>query len=502
MSERALAYSATPRTFGLSWPLLVAALALLAILLGAPSDAVLRDPDTYWHLAAGRWILEHGSVPLSDPFSHTLPGAPWVAHEWLSEIILAGIFRLAGWSGLVVATALSFAATLAYLNRFLLARLEPLHALVLTGLAASLLAMHLLARPHIFVWPLLAVWVGTLVAASEQARRPPWWLLPLLCLWANLHGSFALGLALAAALAVDALVGLPAGQRRVAARHWAGFLGLALAVTLITPWGWHGLLYPFQVVNMEYALQRISEWRSPDFHSLQGLEIWLLLLLALACSGRLRLPWLRLLLVLGLVHLALKHQRHGTVLALVAPLLIAPPLARGWPRGATGNADVLDRLFLALAAPARRGAILVAVLLASLLIGAVLHGARFAPAVANTPQAALRAAQAAQASGPVLNSYGFGGYLIYAGVPVFIDGRADMYGDRLLRRQLEALELRNGDALTQLLADYRIGWTLLEPHTPAVALLDRLPAWRRVYADEVAVVHVRSQPLPTVPAHH
>ena len=146
MSERALAYSATPRTFGLSWPLLVAALALLAILLGAPSDAVLRDPDTYWHLAAGRWILEHGSVPLSDPFSHTLPGAPWVAHEWLSEIILAGIFRLAGWSGLVVATALSFAATLAYLNRFLLARLEPLHALVLTGLAASLLAMHLLAR--------------------------------------------------------------------------------------------------------------------------------------------------------------------------------------------------------------------------------------------------------------------------------------------------------------------------------------------------------------------
>jgi hypothetical protein len=77
-----------------------------------------------------------------------------------------------------------------------------------------------------------------------------------------------------------------------------------------------------------------------------------------------------------------------------------------------------------------------------------------------------------------------------------------MYGDRLLQRQFEALELRNGDALTQLLADYHIGWTLLEPHTPAVALLDRLPAWRRVYADEVAVVHVRSQPLPTVPAHH
>jgi hypothetical protein len=102
-------------------------------------------------------------------------------------------------------------------------------------------------------------------------------------------------------------------------------------------------------------------------------------------------------------------------------------------------------------------------------------------------QAALRSG----AHGPVLNEYGFGGYLIYSGVPVFMDGRADMYGDALLKRQIDALMLRDPADLPRLLNDYRIGWTLLSPGTPALASLDQLPGWRRVHTDAVAVVHVR-----------
>lgn len=502
MTERTLDYPPLPvRTFGISWPLLIAAVSVLAILGGVRFDAVLGDPDTYWHLAAGRWILDHGAVPLADPFSHSLPGAPWIAHEWLAEVILASIFRLTGWSGLVVAAALSFAATLAYLNRFLLARLEPVHALLFTVLAASMLTGHLLARPHILVWPLLAIWVGKLVDAGEQGLRPPWELLPLMAVWANLHGSFSLGLALGGALALDAVLHRPARERRAAAGPWAGFVGLAVAATLLTPWGWHGLVYPFQVMTMTFALDWIIEWRSPDFHTLQAIELWLLLMLGLACAGRLRLPWLRLLLLLGLTHLALKHQRHGTVLGLVTPFLVAAPFAGCWrdARGRVGDAETLDRFFLALAAPARRGALLTALLLGALLIGLVLQTGRFAPAAAQTPETALQAAMAAAPPGPVLNSYGFGGYLIYRGIPVFIDGRADMYGDALFKRQLDALNLRRSDDLPRLLADYCIGWTLLEPDTPAVALLDRLPAWRRVYSDDVAVVHVRTAAWPVSP---
>jgi len=483
----------TIRTFGLSWPLLVAFFALFGVVGSVRFTAVLNDPDTYWHLATGRWIIEHGVVPRIDLFSHSMPGTAWTAHEWLSELVLAGVYQVAGWAGLVVVVALFFAGTLAYVMRFLLARMEPVHALLFTAFTASMLMPHLLARPHVLVWPLLAMWTGTLVNAGERGRNPPWWLLLLMLLWANLHGSFTLGLGLGAALALDAVLTRPPGQRRAAAWRWAGFTGLSVVVSMLTPAGWQGLWYSVQVARMTVALDVIAEWRSPNFNQPQMLELWLMLMLAIACSGRMRLPWLRLLLVLGVAHLALKHQRHLEVLGLVTPFLIASPLALQWhaTKGTGRDAEALDRIFRSLAAPARSGAIAASALLATLLIGFALQSDRYVPAATGRPEAALRAAMHAGAVGPVLNSYNFGGYLIYSGVPVFIDGRADMYGDALLKQYLDALNLHETEVLPKLLTDYRIGWTLLEPGTPALTLLDRLPGWRRVYSDAVAVVHVR-----------
>lgn len=484
---------ASVRTFGLSWPLLVGLLSFFGILFSNRVGAVLSDPDTYWHLAAGRWMLEHGAVPHTDPFSHSMPGTPWTAHEWLAEVALVGLHQAGGWAALAIAAALVFAATLAYVMRFLLARMEPVHALLLTAFAAGMLTGHLLARPHIFMWPLLAVWVGTLVNAGEQGSGPPWLLLPIMTLWANLHGSFTLGLALGTALALDAVLRAAPGQRRAAAWRWSAFVGLSIAAVLITPFGWHGLWYPIQIMNMTVALDVIVEWLSPNFHKPQILELWLLLILGIACSGRLRLPWLRLLLMLGLVHLALKHQRHADVLGLVTPFLIASPLALQWraTQGKAADVEILDRIFQALAAPARSAAIAASLVVAATVVAMTLPSGRLVPLVQSSPEAALQAARQADASGPVLNSYNFGGYLIYNQVPVFMDGRADMYGDALLKRYLDAVTLHEPGGLTQLLDDYRIGWTLLEPGTPALALLDRMPGWKRVHADAVAVVHVR-----------
>ncbi|MCC4115634.1 hypothetical protein LLG90_09770 [Aromatoleum toluclasticum] len=481
------------RTFGASWPLLVALLAFFLLLLNPRFNAVLRDPDTYWHLAAGHWILANSAVPQVDPFSHSMPGIPWTAHEWLSEVVLTSVHDVAGWTGLAVLVAVAFAGTLAYLLRFLLGRMEPIHALLLTALAAGMLMGHMLVRPHVLVWPILAVWVGRVLDAGESRRDPPWSALILMPLWANLHGSFVLGLGLSGVLALDAVLNLPAEYRRKGAVRWACFVGLAVLATMITPYGWHGLWYPVQVSGMDLALKVIGEWRSPDFQRVQILELWLMLVLFVACSGRMHVPILRLIIMLGLVHLALKHQRHMSILGLVSPFLIAAPFAAVWnkTKGAMRDAESLDRIFAVFALPARRGAMAVAGTLAVLLIGAVLQTGRFSPAAESSPEAAVDAAIGAGASGPVLNSYNFGGYLIYRGIPVFIDGRADMYGDGLLKRYMDAMGLADTDALDKLLADYRIGWTLLGTGTPAAALLDHLPGWRRIYADGVAVVHVR-----------
>lgn len=485
--------AATPsaRTFGFSWPLLVWLAALCVLVVG---DSMLLDPDTYWHTAVGNWILERGAVPDTDPFSHSMPGAPWTAHEWLSEVIFAAVHSMAGWTGLVVLTTLIFAATLAGLTRFLLRHLEPVHALMLVALTAGMLRSHLLARPHIVAVPLLALWLAGLVNARDRDAPPPLWLLPLMVLWANLHGSFTLGLALVGAMGLEAaLAGGRDGWRR-ATWQWGRFLVLAVLAALATPSHVHGLAFTFQVMNLGSVLAFIGEWRSPNFQYFTVFEVWLLALLAAALAGRLRLPLVRLLVIVGMAHLSLKHGRYTAVTGVVAPFLLAAPFARHWyaAQKLGNDAALLDRIFAALAKPARAATLGGTAALTVLVLGATLAADPYRPDARITPSAALTALQKAEVRGPIFNAYGFGGYLIYSGVPVFIDGRADMYGEALVQRYVAATEVRSAQDLTGLLDEFHIAATLLEPHSSVVTVLDLLPGWIRLHADETAVVHVRS----------
>lgn len=495
MEDTCTSMSAESRRYGISWPLVIAVLALTGVLTSGLSNALLADADTYWHLATGDWILRNFAVPGADPFSHTMSGAPWAPHEWLSQVIYASVSRYAGWGGLVVLVSALFAWILARITRFLVDRMEPVHALLLTALAAAMLMGHLLVRPHVFGWVSMVLWVGALINATEKQLEPPWWTLGLMVLWANLHSSFVLGLALSIVIALDAVQQQPTERRRMAARHWLSFLALSSLAAMVTPSGWRGLLFPVEVMGMPFSLDVIHEWRSPDFHQPQILELWLMLVLAVACSARLRVPALRLLLLLGLTHLALKHQRQIAILGLIVPFLLAAPFAASRRHSAPSGRDVesVDRLFRALAAPATPNAKMVAAVVSILVMLSTLILGRFEPLVERTPAAAIQAANAAGAKGPVFNAYNFGGYLIYRGIPVFIDGRSDMYGDSLLKKYVSAVSLSGPDALQSLLTDYRIGWTLLEPGTPAVTLLDHLSGWRRVYSDDIAIVHVRSE---------
>ncbi|WP_051242323.1 hypothetical protein [Azohydromonas australica] len=491
-SPAALPAPAAPRTLGLSWPLLVVLATFFGLLVQLPVNKILGDGDTYWHIAAGRWIAEHGTVPHSDPFSHSMPGAPWTAHEWLAEVVMQAVHGAAGWAGLVTLTATALALTLALLTRFLMRRMEPVHALLLVALAAAMSLSHVLARPHVLAWPLLMLWVATLVNAGEARRGPPWWLLGVMLLWANLHGSFTIGLALGAALALDAVLAQPQGQRRQLALRWAAFVALSALAALLTPFGVEAVEFTLHVMSLKVALAAIGEWQSPNFHLLQPFLVWLLLMLGLGLSGCVRLPWVRLLLLVGLVYLALKHQRNIALLGMVSPLLLAVPLARGLKAATSGASDAaaLDRWFRALAQPSRWGARVAGLCVVALLVAGVLPAREPRPEASITPQRAVEAALAAGAQGPVFNDYGFGGYLIYRGIPVHIDGRADMYGDRFLQDTIDAMQLKDRRGFLAFLERHGFGWSLLLPGTPAVALLDELPGWRRVYADDDAVVHV------------
>ncbi len=476
--------------FRVSWPLLIG---VTGLLLPALMGWGLMDPDTYWHIAAGRWMLAHGAVLTHDPFSFTRHGAAWVAHEWGAELLIAWTYGIAGWAGLVFLAAACFAATLAYLLRFLLSRMEPLHALVLAYLAANMMFPSLLARPHALVWPLTALWVGVLVNASESRRSPPWWLLGVMLLWANMHGSYILGLGMAVMLALDSVIEART-ERWDVAKRWLAFIAASFACVLVNPQGYRLLLFPFRLLGMS-SLDYIAEWRQPNLQHLQILSLWLVVILGLAFIGRIRLSLMRNLLLLGLLFMALQHVRNVALLGLLTPFILARPVAALWRRlpSAERNPSALDRGLANLSHRAAPMTVCVALVAAALTAGFALHLRRPHPPEYAAPQAALDAILARGAGQRILNDYGFGGYLIFRGVPVFMDGRADLYGDAFLRRAVEALSLAPGGHLGALLRTYRFSAILLRPSWPAVQLLNHMPGWKRVYVDEGAVAYVRRE---------
>ncbi|HXZ01860.1 MAG TPA: hypothetical protein VEI03_17840 [Stellaceae bacterium] len=466
-------------------PLLVGLAAFARALLDRRS--LLNDPDTYLHIAAGRWLLAHGALPAQDPFSHSMAGAPWVVHEWLAEGVLAFLYDGLGWSGPVLAAAACFALSLALLERRLLPHLGSLPSLIAVALGASLVLPHLLARPHILALPLLVVWSAAIIDARDKAGAPPFRALPVMALWANLHGGFMVGVALAALAAVEATLDRRGGRPvQSEAGRWGLFLLLTILAATLTPNGVAGFMLPFRIIGMSGMKDSFSEWMSPDFHGFQPLEIWLLGLMLLGFSLGLKLPLPRLVLLLGLVHLALQQGRQGELLGLIGPLAIAASLGRQLPTPGAGRTGE--------AAARRASAPVIASIVA---IGLALGAMTLLDPLQRTddrisPASALAAAQRMGLSGPVLNSEPFGGYLIFRGVPTFIDGRMEMYGDRFLRRYLDA-DAGSGPALLGLLRDYAIAWTLLEPSSRATEIMDHLPGWRRVYADAYAVVHARTE---------
>lgn len=447
------------------------------VMLLVLGQRILNDPDSYSHVEVGRWIIAHGTLPTSDPFSFSRHGAPWITFEWLSEVIYAGAYALSGWSGVVVLAAAAIALAFGLFTFFLLRELPPTQTLLMVIAAVILLAPHMLARPHVLVLPVMVTWAAALVRCMDRAGPPPYWALPLLVLWANLHGSVVLALGLIGPVGLEALLREKRSDWPQVILRWLPFTALAVGASCLTPYGPEPLLMPLTTLGLGPALAWISEWRPQDFSHVGGFEL-LLLGGIFALARGVTLPVVRALVVIGLLHFALAQVRNADLLAMLAPLYLAAPLGRKFG-GPTGD----DK------AGSSRGLNLAALGMLIAISGAALaRDLRPAPSI--TPQAAIAAANLAK-TGRVLNDYSFGGYLIFAGIPTFIDGRGELYGGPFIDRYNRAIALVDLADFLKLLDEYNIGATLLAPRTPATAMLDRLPQWQRVYSDDVAVVHKR-----------
>ena len=457
--------------------LLAMAVAVLLIpaALGS-SQTIFNDGDVSWHIATGQWILDHRAIPHADPFSFTWAGRPWVPIEWLAEVFYASAYRLAGYGGVaaLVTAALMALHWIVYANatRFL----RPWIAVAtLVAMDVALIPM-LLARPHLLTWPLLALWTWLLLRARERNSAPPLVAALLMALWANLHGGFVFGLAIAGAFGLEALVA--ASVRPRALRQWLVFGVLCLAAVFINGNGIEGVVHPLRFTQLQ-MLPLIDEWkpsspgRTPFFFAVLALTV------ALIAWKRPRLHWVRWLLLGGLLALALLQMRHQAMVAIVAAMLLPQGFARGDARRGTQNRSP--------GWVAAGGAALLVAMRAILPLSPSDNEANPWKLIAEVPPA-LR-------TQPVLNGYSMGGPLILAGIRPYIDGRGDMYGDKLV---LGFARIAHGDAneFEAAVQRWNISWAIVPNGSkPLIAMLDRTPGWRRIGGDEVGAIYVRDKPI-------
>ncbi|HEX3430256.1 MAG TPA: hypothetical protein VHT03_05160 [Rhizomicrobium sp.] len=451
----------------------VAALAVYAIALYAP--AIFNDGDTFWHIRAGQWMLAHRALLDHDVFSRAFYGKPWITQEWLSEIVMAGSYQLAGWSGVAILTGCAMAATAMLLALYLGRKLDPLPCAIVLVLSIACLMPNYLARPHILALPFLTAWMIGVADAAASRRRPSWFLLPIMTVWANLHGGFIFGLALLGPMACEAIWQSESNRTRMALQ-WGLFSAAAVAAALLNPHGVTGLLYPFELMRVQ-SLAAVGEWQPIDLHQFNTVEISALAAAFFFIWRGIRVSPMRLLVLIALFHQSLVHARYGLLLGIAAPVLLADSLAAAMPRegGATG--------------PVKPQGYVLAVFAAVVL---VCTGLRVAYPLARNdsevaPTRAVASVPAPLASKPVFNNYAFGGFLIFHGVRPLVDSRADFYGDAWLSDYSRVV---NGDpsAVDRMFRKYRVAWTLLHPGDRLVATLDHRPGWHRLFADRYAVI--------------
>jgi hypothetical protein len=446
------------------------AVVLIPAVLGS-SKTIFNDGDVSWHIATGQWILAHHSIPNADPFSFTWAGKPWVPIEWLAEVMFGasyGLARYAGVSALVTAALMALHA-IVFANASRYAR-----ALIAIIPMDFVLVPMLLARPHLLVWPLLAYWMWLMLRAREKGCAPPLASALLMALWANLHGSFVLGIGIAGVFGFEALA--CSSDRARVLRQWVPFGLACLACALVNANGIAGVVHPLRMEDLR-MLPLIDEWKPSNPRVTPFFFAMLALTLALIAWKRPRLMWTRWLLLIGMLGLSLLQVRHQAMLAIVAAMVLPEGFAR--KDGAPARPD---------------GPALAVTAAAALALVAARSILPLTPVENETnPWKLIAAVPGQYRVQHVLNGYSMGGPLILSGIRPFIDGRGDMYGDALVD---DYVRITSGDtaAFQSAVERWDIRWAILPHRARVIGLLDRSPGWRRIASDQAGVVYVKSAP--------
>ena len=461
-----------------------------------------QDPDFWWHLRVGRWMVDNAKLPSVDLFTFTVPDHVWTDHEYLTEALMWFIYSAAGTVGLAIVFGL-----VTWAGFWLIYRQVKRQPFVIVGLG---LALGALAgwpiwgpRAQMITFALTCLelyWIhGYLSGRSRALNFFP----VVMAVWANLHGGWVIGFVWLGVALVAELIGWAWDRSNPAHRRHVRFLAIigaaSLVAVLATPHGFSLYLYPFQTQGSVAQQKLIVEWFSPDFHQIYLRPFEAMVFIVIAGFALRRPSLYQFLLVISGLGLAFQSVRHVALFVAAATPVMIAVYSDYWKELATSRGWKL-RLPARTLFAAITGGVLVLVLGVTLLK----IYSDVSPAVQQKLDASSYPIGAADwlAAHPevgtrMYNQYGWGGYLAYRFYPdpnrrVFIFGEAELMGDPLLNQYNSVQNLRPD--WQSILDQYQVDYIIFNKGEALSNVLATQPEWKLAYQDDVAVIYVRTRP--------
>lgn len=466
---------------------------ILILVLG--NSLPVSDPDVWWHLQVGKDIISNMEVPDSDYFSFSNAGHRWVAHEWLAEVIYYRIYESFGYQGLLV-----FNTLLLLCAFFLLYRTVMFQTGGNTGISAILLilssvlnSVFWMFRPHVPAYLLFVLYIHILYGNCRIRKKII--ALPLLMiLWVNIHGSYIVGLGLLLVYLLSGIFRIHLGKMSLRelggkeVRLMAGVTALTALAVLINPNTYHIVLYPFETIGSGTITSNVEEWLSPDFHRL-GMKLFLAYIL----------------FTFSVVAISYKKVFVDEMVNLVVFTALSLFGARNLALFVFVSIPILARHLSSLIKRETRNFQVPVLNIAALLVLAVLLVMLWPRpgsieehlAQGEFPVKAVQYMKERRLDGNVFNEYDWGGYLIWSRYPdnkVFVDGRADIYADRVIPDYIKITAA--GEDSYPVFTRYNADYVLMRKGQPFIRLLAEHEDWEKLYADETAVLLGRVQGNP------
>jgi hypothetical protein len=493
--------------------------AVWLLLLFAGRSKLFRDPGTFFHTAVGERILHTGCLVRQDPFSFTMYGKEWIAHQWLGECTMALVNRMGGFDGLLAMAAALLALLFGSLARRLAhSGMNPVLGVLLVGMALASSSHHLHVRPHLASILFLAVTYGLLCDYEMRRIRVKrlYWLVPLFIAWTNIHGGVLGGL-LTLLLVISGwtvwkLAGLESPIRRGKDATHLWLLGvLCTATTLMSPYGMDLPVTWLSIVRSPYIRETIQEHASLLTLIEHGDSSAVLIIANLLAFGlfyialifgtkksELRTTWMVPLVWLGLF---LSSNRNGPLFSVVLLIAIADLYPRvGWVNALSAKGSATFRLWDGSVLFLKRSS-RIAIMTVIVAGTAFIYSMAVKPVLESGNWVALdrghwpidhleylvKYEKELGPGAPIFNDMLYGGFLIYhtPGLRVFIDDRWELYGDDFMRRYIDA----GPDDFKQWESRYHFEIALVNPRSSYCSYLNSEEGWKVVAASNAAVLY-------------